>query len=328
MAFIKNRKVSIQWKLNPDVFAMLNKSIINDITRKFGSSRAAVSAMLVKKELLESTMPMIIDLNPTDKDWQKTVANYWNSISVDIPEGGKDLEIGFSFDLKDKTKMDYIKDLKTTFKLTTDEDLANAVMSKVPEDEKYKYGTPLKFDDYLLWIYSQNYRDVANTVDDAAIKDSTYIRFYIHDDEVQQQQKLAFVDLTMKAQEKFIDVVKSNDAKDKIYNILCVLDSLDIDAIDKMSVNERRVKLFDIFQKSPSEFISICDDTNLHIKALVEQLIAKHILRKMPNTDIITDADDVSIIIGNTTTDAVSWFSLEQNTAKISEYKVRLNAIK
>lgn len=326
MAFEKNRKVSIQWKLNPDAFAIMNKAVINDVTRKFGTSVNAVNSMLVKKELLDTTMPIILGINPTDQGWQKAVANYWNSIAVDIPENGKELEIGFSFDLSDKDRAKYISGLVSKYKLKTDEDLANAVMAEIPEDEKYRYGTPLKADDYLLWIFSTNYRDVANSIND--INKSAYIRFYIHDDEVQKKQKEAYVDLAMKAQEKFIEVVKSNDSQDKIYNILCVLEPTEINNINALNAKERNVRLFDVYQKNPSDFMIACDDKNLHTKAFIEQLLAKNILRKMPNTDVITDVDDASIIIGNTTTDAVSWFSLETNTAKVSEYKIRLKAAK
>ena len=46
----------------------------------------------------------------------------------------------------------------------------------------------------------------------------------------------------------------------------------------------------------------------------------------MPNTDVIVDVEDPSIIIGNTTSDAVSWFNLEINSAKVSEYKIRLKS--
>ncbi len=324
MAFIVERKISIQWKLNPDAFQIINKSVLSDITRRFGSTRNAVNTMLIKKQLLDCTMPTIIGMTASDEGWQKTVANYWNSLALDIPENGKELEIGFSFDLSDTNKSEAIKQLSLKSKFKTDEDLGNYVMSEVVEDEKYKYGTPLKAEDYLLWIYSKDYRDVANNIED--INKSQYIRFYIHDENIVKKQKQALVNLTMKAQEKFVDIVKSNDSTDMIYNILCVLEPNEIIEINKLAKDERQIKLFDVFSKNPSEFIKIAEDSNLHIRALIEQLLTKHILRKMPNTDVIVDVEDPSIVIGNTTNDAISWFSLQVNEAKITEYKIRLKA--
>lgn len=326
MALNKSREISIQWKLNPDAFQIINKTAIVDITRRFGSTINAVNNILIKKELLEMTMPIIIGMNSTDKDWQKTITNYWNSLAVDIPENGKTLEIGFTFDSTDKDRQTYIKDLYSKFKFKNDEEFANYVMTKVPEEDKYRYGTPLNVSDYLLWIYSFHYRDVANTPEDIQ-KASPFIRFYIHDDLLVKKQKEELTDLAINAQEEYIGLIKSNDAKDKIYNILCVLEPSLILEIEKLNDKEKQIRLFDLASRESSKFIALTRDNNLHTKALIEKLITKHILRKMSNTDVIVDIEDPSIVLGNTTTEAVTWFVLEQNKAKVSEYITRLSAL-
>ncbi len=328
MAFIKNRKISIQWKLNPDVFSIINKSVIFDITRRIGSSEKAVNMILMQEKLLESTMPIIVAMNPDDKNWKKAITNYWNGLAVDIHENGKELELGFIFDIADtnKYRIDFIKELVAKYKIKSNEDLANIVMANIPEDEKYRYGTPIVAEDYLLWRYCQNYRDVANTPED--IEKSSYIRFYIHDEAIAKEEKKALVNLSIKAQEKFVELVKGNESMTKIYNILCVLNKDVIDDIDKMDADEKRNKIFDHVSTNPKEFIALCEDKNIHTKALIERLLSKHILRKMPNTDIIVDVEDASIVLGNTTSETVTWFNLEANNNKISEYKTRLNVIK
>lgn len=328
MAFIYSRKVSIRWKLNPDVFGMLNKDVMEEVTRKFGSTITAVNTMLVKKELLETTMPIILGINPTDDGWQKELSNYWNSLSVDIPKNGKDLEIGFSFDLSDKDRTKYIKEIVAKKAIKTDEDLANAVMSskEIPEDELYRYGAPIKAEDYVLFIYSKNYRDVANKVED--VDKSSYIRFYIHDNEIQKRQKEAASKIAMKAQEKYIDLVKSKDSADKILNILCILQPNEIESVEVLTNDERQVRLFDMVMTNTNEFINACDNTNLHTLALIEKLLSKRIIRKMPNTSVIVDIEDPSLIIGNTTTEAISWFALDKNSAKVNEYIIRLKSQK
>lgn len=323
MTVIRNRNVTIKWRLNPDAFAIINKSVITDITRKIGSSRKGVSEILLKEDLLDTTMPHLVNLNPSDQGFKKEITNYWNSLSVEVPENGKELEIGFRFDKDDKHKSDRIKVLMTSKKLTTDEDLASYVMLNVPIEERYKYGTPIKIEDYLLYIYCQNYRDVANEPEDIA-KASSHIRFYIEDAELLKKQKDELVKLNLKAQGKLIDLIKNEKAPTLIYNILCVLEPTEISVIDASDNDDRRNRIWDLATRSPKEFIDIMDDENLHIKSLIERLLNKHILRKLPNTDVITDVDDPSIVIGNTTSEAISWFSNETNKAKISEYETIL----
>ena len=325
MAHTVSRIISIRWKINPDAFEQINKTILNALIKKFGSATQAVNAILIKDDMLKSLMPIFIGTTPADPDWQKIIVNYWNSLSVDIPEAGKELEIGFLFDLNDKTRKEDINSLKAKYSnIKDDKSLADVVMGNIDEEEIYKYGKPIKSEDYLLWIYSREYRDVANTPND--IDKSPFIRFYIHDENIVKKQREALVDLAMTAQGKLIDIVKSENSSVLIYNILCVLQPDIIATIDTYSDKELQVRLFTLIGDKPKEFIEISSDKNLHTKALIEELLYKRIIRKLPNTDVIVDIEDPTIKIGDTTNDAVAWFNLDVNSAKISEYKLRLKA--
>jgi hypothetical protein len=323
MAHIVNRQVSIRWKLNPDSFALINKNILTASTHKIGSSIQGVTAMIIRNEMMGMLMPNIIALNENNDEFTSRVADYWNSLSVNIPDNGKDLEIGFSFSLNDIKRKDNLIEIQKEYKtIKTDKDLANVVLSHIPDDEQYKYGTPLKSEDYLLWIYCKNYRDVANTVND--INKSSHIRFYIHDEAILKQQKESLIDLRMSSQNKLFNIINNENADTIIYNMLCVLQPDSISLLDSKTSKERQIDLFDIMSSDPNKFNSIVDDKNLQTKALIQKLINKKILRKLPNTDIIVDGEDSSLIIGNTFNDAITWFALENNIPKISEYNVLL----
>lgn len=325
MAFEKSRKVSIQWKLNPDVFSIINKDVLSDTYRRFGSSMVAVNAILAQEELLKATMPLIIGFNPNDLGWQKAVTTYWNDLGIDIPENGKELEIGFKFDVNDPSREKFISKLAAINK-KDDEALANyclSTLTKEREIELIRYGTPIKPIDYLLWVYSKNYRDVANTVED--INKSNYIRFYIHDNEVEKIRKTAAVNTQLVAIEKLTELIKSNDSSTRIYNLLCVLEPENIIELDSLNDNDRKVKIFELCQKDSEAFIKVVDDKTLDTRVVIEKLLYKKIIKRYNNTDIIVDSEDASLVLGNTTTEAISWFSMEQNAAKVSEYKTRLN---
>lgn len=325
MAHKVNRQISIRWKLNPDSFGVINSKVISDFTRKFGSTQVAVNAILVKDDMMKMLMPFVIGVSPSDPSWNKRIADYWHSLSVDIPSGGKDLEIGFSFDLDDKLRQDNIKDIKSKNKgITTSEDLARVVLANVDEEEMYKYGTPLVIEDYLLWIYSFKYHDVANTPEE--LEKSTSIRFYIHDEKIVKAKQAALVDIALEAQGILINTLAKDNATTRIYDILSVLEPSGISSFDTMTPKDRQIKIFELVSLKPKEFIEIANDANLEIRSLIEKLLNARILRKLPNTDIIVDVEDPSIQIGATTADAISWFSITTNDPKIGEYKTRLKA--
>ena len=85
MSIEVSHKVSIQWKINPIAFEVINTGVIGDYSKKLGSSTKAVNEITIKTELMETLMPNILGLSPDSRDinWHKSVKHYWDSLSED-----------------------------------------------------------------------------------------------------------------------------------------------------------------------------------------------------------------------------------------------------
>ena len=326
---VKDRKCTIMWRSDPSYFKKLNETNIDEPKRYLGSSTPAVNAMLAKGEMLRSVMPKILGLDPTsvDSNWSKMVKNYWDSLTVAIRPEGKELNIGFQYDMysskpavvklvedkiidSDAKLLDYVEGTKAKGKQLVD------------EDHKFMYGDPIVPGDYLLWLYTFNYRDVANTLE--TVNDSKAIRFYImYDGDFERIKRQAY--LTAKeANERFIQVSKDeNLMNDMIY-------LLDGEPNQFADITDKEIYLKTKSENESERFVLVSNDKNLTTKATIERLIKSGILNRLPNTEIVVDASDPDFIIGNTLQEVILFFLSDglDKTKKVKEFKTKLNSIK
>ena len=96
--FEYNRKIEIRWVSNPSVFEKINSKIINKSFRKLGSSVTAVEAIISNFSEIEAIMPNVLNISVSSPEFKRMVKVYFDSLTVDVPESGKPLEIGFIFD--------------------------------------------------------------------------------------------------------------------------------------------------------------------------------------------------------------------------------------
>ena len=326
---VKDRKCTIMWRSDPSYFKKLNETNIDEPKRYLGSSTPAVNAMLAKGEMLRSVMPKILGLDPisVDSNWSKMVKNYWDSLTVAIRPEGKELNIGFQYDMysskpavvklvedkiidSDAKLLDYVEGTKAKGKQLVD------------EDHKFMYGDPIVPEDYLLWLYTFNYRDVANTLE--TVNDSKAIRFYImYDGDFERIKRQAY--LTAKeANERFIQVSKDeNLMNDMIY-------LLDGEPNQFADITDKEIYLKTKSENESERFVLVSNDKNLTTKATIERLIKSGILNRLPNTEIVVDASDPDFIIGNTLQEVILFFLSDglDKTKKVKEFKTKLNSIK
>jgi len=199
MSIVDNKKVTILWRLFNDPFAQANKEqFINQSNpRKIGSSISAVNNLLANGDELKVLMRTVlgVDPNSNSSNWDKIVRNYWDSLSVDVHPNGKNLEIGFIYDLDDPERKSSIAKLKNDVKsINNDTALKDYVTGfskegrpNVPDNKKYLYAQPINPQDWLLYRYcvgidGKGYRDVANDL--KSVENSPHIRFYIFDEEI------------------------------------------------------------------------------------------------------------------------------------------------
>ncbi len=322
----RNKKVTIHWKSESSYFRKANATNIDEPRRFLGASINGVNSMIAKTELMKELMPTILGTDPNSSNWSKMILNYWNSLSVQITPNGKELEIGFSYDIMSNKPgvLELLRDNKT---IKSDEDLANwvegEVKGKLNVEEVYKirYGSPITPEDYLLWLYTFNYRDVANTLTD--VDKSKNIRFYLLYEGDIEKMKRKDRQLKDEATEKRLLLSKDEEQLD---NVLYVLG---IDVNQFTDIWDKKVYLADIAESEPERFLSVVNDKDLVTKSLIYRLTNRGILNRLPNTEIIVDAVDTDYVLGNTLQEVVLFFKSdnELKSKKVKEYTLKLKQI-
>lgn len=320
----QTRTINLLTKVNPEVFKLINKDVFGNLEEPLGSVQGAVNRILVNHEqMLKALMPVILSTIPDDPTWYKKVANYWHSFSIKVPVGGRNLEIGFNFDINDLSRKKNIEELisiagKNKVTITDDESLMAYILKNVTEFEKYKYATPINVVDYLIWIFCLGHREVAKDPVSNALDKSTKIRFVLIDPKEVEDNRRAQHTLSIEATKKYLEIISDrNKVKDILYirgENASKLDDLDADA---------RLKAF--ADHNPKEFLTIANDKNSNIRARIERYCIAGILKRLTNTSIIVDANDTSVVVGNTLDEAIAFFSSEavDKAAKVREFKTR-----
>jgi len=321
----KSNKIKILWRLNTSYFIKANQKVLSEEPRRLGSAESAVKKMLGNAEEQKAIMPSVIGADPQSLDWTKRLENYWNSLAVDIPSGGKDLEIGFNYEFNTNNQIikSNIESLSATVKtIKDDKTLAEYVEDKLDESEKYKYGTPINPQDYSLYRYCLVYGDVANTIED--VEKSPRIRFYLHSETKIKEERKKQHEVTKAATALYLKVIGDEKTMDNVIYAMKIADKLEKDADE----NDKAILLDSEWKKDPKKFIEIAKDKNLESKGNIEKLISGQILKRLPNSEIIVDNNDPEIVLGNNLDEAISYINNEKNKSKVTEYFTRLKGLK
>jgi len=361
---VDNKKVWIYWRKLESSYSYANRKVLVEPPRKIGGSISSTSKMLANVEEQKEIMPDIISVSPTSPNWSELLSSYWNSISIEIPESGKELEVGFIYDIQNSSKSKYIKQINDSInseksKLTTDNDLKSYIDNKLNkvlldfnkslkllnsitndkareaaktkaykdkydsivriESERYKVGTPISPDNYMLYRYCLIYRDVANEFNLAT--KSPYIRFYLHSEEDIKRFKEQAYKLERSRMSAYLDTIKSVS---KVENVLYAMgfgEEIPKEDIDKYTYLDKKSK------ENSNKFISIATNKNLEILGLIEKYIQSNILHRLSGSQVIVDGVDSSKIIGNNVNEVVSWFSNKSNAAEVSEYAAKFKSL-
>lgn len=327
------RFINLQWVIHRSMYALANKNVLNSGTepRKIGSSLSAVNSIVAKGEEMRVLMPSILGTDPLSSklDWEASVKNYWHGLSVDIPMGGRLLDIGWNIDIHDPSKKDAIAELKESNKsIKTDKDLLNHLFAingttkqpNVSEEYLFRYATPANIEDYLLWRYCLVYRRVLNPDADPEILDrNPDIDFFLYDPAITKRKSETILKESNAAMAAYLDLLTKADVKEDVLYVFGE-NPIGWDTFDKDS------KL-DMLQKTqPKRFVEITNDKNLTSKSRIERFINAGILNRLAGTGIVIDATDPSVILGNNINEVVAYFNNEANSKAIIEYTTRYKA--
>lgn len=315
-----SKKVNLYWVKNTNAFLAANPDMkIQEATRTIGSARGAVTTMLANGEEQRTIMRHILGVDPYSQtsNWDAIVKNYWNSLSIHVPPEGKVLEIGFTYDIKtlDKDQKDYIEQLREDKEnIKTTGDLSQYVVDNVEEKYKYRYGLPINGEDYMLWRYCLGYGYVANTlaeVDKAPKK----IKFYLFSEQEKKTEAKLKHDLKKEGIKVYLEVIKDK----KLMDGILIMEGAGLE-LNTLTTIEKEQRIDTLSMQSPNKFLKYAKDKTLVTKAEIEQLVNGGILRRLPNTEMLVDANNIEEVIGNSLDEAVIFFKDQKNKAIVSEY--------
>ena len=130
------KKVWIYWRNINSSYAHANKKVLVEGPRAIGSADRGVSMMIANHQEQKDLMKTIINDSPASPTWDKAVRNYWDSLRYEVPASGKELDLTFTYDIADTTKLEYIKAINNNItgekaKLTTNKNLADYIDSRL-----------------------------------------------------------------------------------------------------------------------------------------------------------------------------------------------------
>lgn len=306
-----SKKLRIMRKPKVSEFLTANFKVLGDIgSKKIGGSINAEAAMLVNSEELASYVPLLIGISPTSPDWGKALDNYVRSLSVIIEDNGKEIEIGFVFDITDITKKEAINVYRKENNLedASEEDLVAHICANVNRNYFWKYGRPIEAKDYYLWRYCQNYRAVANTlkdVDDTSLS----IRFYILDEEELAKDQQSAFKLKNAANKMYFEILnKPEDVRAVLFLMDKgdkVLTAKDNEAL-MMILDQAKDENVGVFMKAAKNLDKRRDEV------FIEECVARAILQKAPHSNMIVDSAD-GTVIGANVKEAAAFLNLPAN---------------
>ena len=317
-----SKKVTLHRVPKVNNFITKNSKVLMDGKQKIGSSINAVNAILVKDDELRSYMPKIVGVSVNSPNWEKELADYFNSITYEVRENGSELEIGFDYNPNLPASKELIarnKDILTLKGVTNELAFAEYCRDKISDDERYQYGLPINIADYVLYRYCENYKPVANDIE--SIGNSKDIRFYIVDQDLVRRREAENLSIRTKAKAIFIEIVSDSQ---KSLAIIYAL-GRQYELTDKSDYSIQKL-IETISNDMPNELIAAYNDKTVDTKAFIERLIDVDILTRVPNTQIVKKTAD-GVTLGSTIDEVVAFFENQANAKIVNDWEMQLKAI-
>lgn len=232
---------------------------------------------LPDKEEEKRLLSQILNMEPTDRDWAKSVREFWINFRIVVPSSGVVLDISTT-----KTKEGLIPD---------------------------------NIEDYLIykWAYN-NHPLVANSKDEAT--SDTRKEFYIYDPEKETSKQNQVVKNTRLAYKEFIGLAENDAKMDMVIRIMTGEDS------SKFTSEMKENKLDTLLKSNPTKFLKIVTDPDLEVRADIEKMVDKGILRKQGASYLYMDTT-----IGDSLGESVSYFKNGRNSETVLDLKSRLKEL-
>lgn len=330
---IVNRQIVIEWKVNPTFFAITNVKNLSCPAKRIGSAIGSVNRMITNDEMMRVLMPSLVGIDPsnTQGNWTKEVADWWHSLSVEVPDVGLKLDTSLNFDMQDAhpIRSKYVSQYVEKHKIKSSEEFAEYAMgtkgeNRIIEDEMYRYAAPVKVYDYLLWSYSKGYRPVANSLE--TINKSPNIQFFMYDEEEKKVAKRKVSKTMTDAIKVYAEQINNTE---KLRSVLMVITPNKTREYIKMGKEDVEMEAQQMLMRNPETFMNTLSDKALEERAKIERYVAVGVLKRSPDTKIIVDGIEITKVLGYTNDEAVVAFRADtpENKKYINELEFRFKEI-
>jgi len=234
-----------------------------------------------EKELL----PRIIDAHPDEgSEFFEKASTYWKEMSIDIPSGGKDLDIS----------------TRESYEGENGEEIPNPVY---PED-------------YVMYKFAQSHPQVAENEQKA--KQNPNKLYWILDPEEEKKSKRANVEAKKEAWREFIQMEEDENKIDLMIRVFT--DS----SPEEMSDKDEKVNVLEEeLERRPKRFVEVARDDDLEKQDFVLQCLEHGVLRKTGNQIMYMDevlGNGVDAVVAHLKNKRNS-STLSELKAKLSEAK-------
>lgn len=274
-------------------------------------------------------LPMIISISPNAPEWGQKCLEYWANISTSVSADlGLPLDCSMEYPNEDAAKQADAEEANELNKIQ--EARKNGRHHEEIFNVRTSLGTPLFPDQYILYRHCLKYSHVARFKED--MYKSNKIRFYLHSSEEEQAAQASKLTVRKKAYSYMMDVFADATKKENIIYVLKetiqkhnekATTEIKIDTTSNIGVD---LAIDMLANNYPEQFIAICSDEKLVMKAFIERCINANLLRRLPNTEAIIYGDSTNV--GNNLNDAVVFLENEQNKEIYQTLNARLKAIK
>lgn len=251
--------------------------------------------MCLTEEEIKQFLPDIIGVSASHHEFMKEVKLYFSNIGVEVPIGGLDLEVGWSY------------------------------TSKEAADKGDKTGgRPIRLADYILYRYCLKYSHVANSEED--VDASPKIEFYISDPQAEEKKMFERSTLNRKAMRYSLELASDKAMLDNILTMYDMNPSFMSDEAKIVFIDEKTTPLTpeqDPDNEKIKKFISFYEDKRLTRKAFIMRAMNMGILRRVENTDTIMYGDAQRL--GTSMDATVEFFTNEANAKLVAEIEAKVD---
>lgn len=276
-------------------------------------------------------LPSIVGVQPNQQEWVSAVNQYWNNISTVVPyiedANGKEVGLQLECGMYYKTDADLTaareeeKKEWETYKLHRDEGRFYNMKFEI----RFKLGSPINLNDYILFRHCLQYNRVANSPDE--MYNSPNITFYLFSKDMEGIENQRLLKIKKEAMVKYLELMEDEV---KMRDVVSVLnDILKTDPLPvtyNSSKGDIEVALDVHMNKSPATFLMVVKDESIQMKSLISRAINNGLLRRLPATDVIYYGDNT--LIGNSVDEAVVFLTNDKNKVILQEIKSKLLLMK